>query len=121
MAQQHSDSRASDLFYQKVNETIRNQTKFQLYTKRVDCIINDLKTNKAIDKVNASYYDAKMMSDGGYNVVIFEKDAIMIDLQPLINDANFSCTIIGYSAVILIISVLFIVLICVACLNKKRL
>jgi signal transduction histidine kinase len=86
-----------------------------MYSKRVDCIVNNLKKEKAIERVNKSSFFELMYINGTHINI----DDVMTELEPLIDSANFGCTILGFFAIILICVVLFVVVICVACLHKQ--
>lgn len=111
------DIKKKEAFYHKINETIRYQ--LQLYSKRSDCILNELKRNDAFGQVNESNFSF-IPIEGGYNVTFISEESLMKDLQPLLDSANFSCTIVGFCAIILIVSVMLIVVTCVSCLSKKK-
>lgn len=114
---QKDKAKKSEAFYQKINETIR--TELKLYTKRVDCIVNELKLSEAIRLVNDSHYHIVAV-DGDYSIEFINKDIFLLELKPSIESANFSCTIVGYCAIVLIITVMVIVVTCVSCLSKKK-
>lgn len=107
----------ADAFYQKINESITPQLK--LYSKRVDCIINQLRDENVMEKINESNYRIDA-TQGGYNVSLINKDIFLIELKPSIDSANFSCTIIGYCAIVIITSVMLIIVACVSCLSKRK-
>lgn len=108
------EAKRAKAFYGKLNETLSNQ--HSLYLKRVDCIIQNLENEKVFDKVNASNYE---ISDN-YDVTFTNKEAIFNELEASIDSAAFSCTIVGYCAIILIVTVMLIVVSCVSCLSRKK-
>lgn len=114
---QDDENNRAEAFYQKINETITPQ--LNLYSKRVDCIINNLKNEKVIEIVNESNYRITP-TEGGFNMTIVNKDLLLMELKSSIEHANFSCTIIGYCAIVLIVSVMLVIVSCVSCLSKRK-
>lgn len=112
------EAKKAEAFYQQVNETILHELK--LYSKRVDCIVNDLKHNYAMLRVNESNYQVVQLGDGSFNVTFMNKDIVLMQLKESIDSGVFSCVIVGYCAIALIISVMLIVVGCVSCLSKKK-
>lgn len=113
----NEDSKKKEAFYQKINESIRYQ--LQLYSKRSDCIINELKRNDIFGKVNESNYNFIPIKSG-YNASFIITEAMSSELEAVIESASFSCTIVGYCAMVLLISVMLIVVICLSCLSMKK-
>lgn len=113
----NEDATKREIFYREINETLRHQLQF--YSKRCDCIVKKLKSNDVYGKVNTSHYSFYPV-DGGYNVTFISKELLLTELEPFFDDANFSCTIVGFCSIILIVSVMFLVLFCVSCLSKKK-
>lgn len=115
-----TSNQSDDAFYQTLNESLRNSDRFRMYSKRVDCILKDLKSEKSITAVNKSLYEFKQQTGkNDFKVIFVNESAVMSQLDPHLNRANFSCTIIGYAAIIFICTILIIVLSCVACISKK--
>ena len=116
----NSSNQLDDAFYQTLNESLRNSDRFRMYSKRVDCILKDLKSEKSITAVNKTFYEFKQQAGkNDFKVIFVNKSAVMSQLDPHLDRANFSCTIIGYAAIIFICTILIIVLSCVACISKK--
>lgn len=116
----NSSNQSDNDFYQTLNESLRNSDRFRMYSKRVDCIIKDLKSEKSITAVNKSLYEFKQQAGKKeFKVIFINESAVMSQLDAHLDRANFSCTIIGYAAIIFICTILIIVLSCVACISKK--
>lgn len=105
----------ADLFYTEINNTLREYS--QMYSKRINCIINTLKHKKVIQNVNESFYNFTS-ANKMYELIIINRENLMKQLEPIIDSAKFGCTIVGFCAIFLICAVLFIVISCVACLYK---
>jgi len=120
--QNEEDAKKVEAFYQKINETISHQ--LHLYLQRSNCIVNDLKNNHIFYIFNNSDTKRSYFSfepfDKGYNVTFISQDAMMRELQPHLDSANFSCTIVGYFAIIVIVTVMLLVVTGVSCLSKKK-
>lgn len=100
-----------------MNETITPELK--LYSKRVDCIIEKIEKNNLARTVNESNYDYEP-NGAGWSLTILDRDRFERDIRESIESANFSCTIIGYCAIALIVIVLVGIVSCVSCLSKRK-
>jgi hypothetical protein len=105
---QTDEAKKAEAFYQKINETILPRS--ELFLKRVDCIIRELKSDNVIARINQTSYDFAPDGDGGFEVILVDESAFNADLQASLDGANFSCTAIGYCAIILIARILVCVL-----------
>lgn len=114
---QKIEAKKAEVFYAKLNETLSNQ--HSLFPRRVDCIMHELRTANVFDTVNQSNYEFKSV-DGEFEVTFINKEAISKELEPSIDSAAFSCTIVGYCAIILIVTVMLVVVSCVSCLSRKK-
>lgn len=104
-----------EMLYQEINNTLRES--MMMYSKRVKCIIKKLRNIKALEELNHSLYNFTYYNNT--NIFYFtNKRGVMKILEPVIDSANFGCTIIGFCAIFLICTVLLIVIVCVACLHK---
>ena len=114
-AQKLSEEIKSEMFYQKINETLRGSLK--MYPKRIKCIIKELKSKRTMDVIDESLYNFTY-ADNGYKCNFVNQTGVMKVLDPIIDSASFGCTIIGFCAIFLICTVLLTVVACVACLHK---
>ncbi|KAL7049547.1 hypothetical protein ACKWTF_003751 [Chironomus riparius] len=113
-AQKLSEEIKSEMFYGKINETLREPLK--MYPKRIKCIIKELKSKRTMEVIE-SFYNFTY-GDNGYMCYFGNHTEVMKVLQPIIDSASFGCTIIGFCAIFLICTVLLTVVACVACLHK---
>lgn len=99
-------------FYSKINETLSKE--HYLYPKRVECIMEKLQEQNTHEQMSPSFFiytgDEKdlMTSD------------IMNNVEKSISDASFTCTIVGYCAIVLVTVVMVILVTCVAVLSRKK-
>jgi hypothetical protein len=108
----------TEAFYQKINETIRGES--QAYSKRVDCIIRELKNQNVKARINQTSYGFVPVGDGSFEALFVDKSAFVADLQASLDSANFICTVIGCSVIILIVTLLLAVFSCVSCLSRRK-
>lgn len=114
---QKIEDKKAGVFYAKLNGTLRNQ--HGLFPRRFDCIMEELRAARVFDTVNKSNYEFKLI-EGEFEIIFIDKEAISKELEPSIDSAAFSCTIVGYCAVILIVTVMLVVVSCVSCLSRKK-
>ena len=114
-AQKLSEEIKAEMFYEKINETLRGP--LRMYPKRIKCIIKELKSKRTMDVIDESLYNFTY-ADNGYKCNFVNITGVMKVLDPIIDSASFGCTIIGFCAIFLICTVLLIVVTCVACLHK---
>lgn len=112
-------SQLENAFYKSISEVLRNSDRFKMYPKRVDCIVKELKSEKSIIAVNRSLYRFAEAGKKDFKVTFVNECAVMNQLELQLSRANFSCTFIGFAAIIFICMILIIVLSCVACISKK--
>jgi hypothetical protein len=99
-----------EAFYRELKEILNNSDQFRMYSKRVDCMMKELRSKKTAEH----FYKFIQPRRTPIN-----ESVIMIQLETFLDKANFSCKIIGCIAVIFICSILIIVVSCVACISKK--
>jgi hypothetical protein len=104
----------SDRFIQKLNATLMREN--SLYPKRVECIVEKLEKEDVYEKLGESSF-LRQLSEGDSNS--FEADTLE-ELKEEIDNASFSCTIVGYCAIAMIVIVMVIVVSCVSCLSRKK-
>lgn len=114
-AQKLSEEIKTEMFYQKINETLRGP--LRMYPKRIKCIIKELKSKRTMELIDESLYNFTY-ADNGYKCYFGNETEVSKVLDPIIDSASFGCTIIGFCAIFLICTVLLIVITCVACLHK---
>lgn len=105
-----------DAFYKELKEILKNSDRFRMYSKRVDCMVKELRSKKTAEY----FYKFIQPSKSDHKRSQLNESAIMIQLEPFIDKANFSCKIIGCIGVIFICLLLIIVVSCVACISKKK-
>lgn len=98
-------------FYNKLNSTLMKKN--PLHPKRIECIVTKLQQGEAFEKSGKSSLINFLLADS-------DDDFSSLELEELINRASFSCTVIGYCAIALIVLVMVIVVSCVSFLSKKK-
>lgn len=99
----------SDEFYGKLNATLLEKN--YLFPKRAHCMKEKLKEDNIFEKLRGSDLDKNDFDS------IFNRND---QLAQMMNDATFSCTIVGYCAIVVIVLVMLTVVSCVSCLSKKK-
>jgi predicted RND superfamily exporter protein len=110
-------AKKTEAFYGKLYETLKTQ--HSLFIQRVDCIISKLKDEKTYESVDPSNYEFTKNGDE-YSITFINKEAIFKELETSINSSAFSCTIVGYCAIILVVFIMIFLVSCVSCLSKKK-
>ena len=99
-------------FYAKINETLLKE--HYLYPKRVECIMDKLQKQKTHEKMSPSFF----IYSGDENDLMTSD--IMNNLETPISDASFTCTIVGYCAIVIVTIVMVVLVTCVAFLSRKK-
>lgn len=113
----HEPHNKIDLFYNAVSDSLKATPALKMYSRRVDCIVKYMKSEKAILFVDKNLYEFKL-NNSKFKVVFINESIVLSRLEPQIDKGNFDCTIAGFIGVILISIILLIVVSCVACISK---
>lgn len=107
-----------ELFHRALNKTLLTSPEYQKYSNRVECMMRKIMKNEnnenVFELVEKSFYKIDKN-----NIVFVNESEIMSQLEKVLKDANFSCSIFGYVAIVGILLIMVILVGCVICLKSK--
>ena len=102
------NGREPEMFYQALDEILRASAHLKIYMRRVDCIMSELKDENAFEAVDRRLITFKKVNNE--LKAVFENQTLVLEqLSDHVNEANFSCTIMGYVGIFLLSLILIIV------------
>ena len=111
-------------FYSFVEHHLYNHDSYRKYPRRIDCIMETLKKNKAVNEISSDDMNAKfvILSRTNTNVTVAFKnaDGFIQDITPNVESANYGCLVPGLVSVIILTSILLALISLVICTNRNN-
>lgn len=98
-------------FYKFIETSLNHDQTLRKYSRRVECIIEELKEQNAMKIIDESQYEFKrVVNSTKYEIIVNDRQHVMSELEPLITSANTGCFLPGIFAVVVLAFIMGVVI-----------